>query len=261
MSVAHNLLVIDWDYFFPNPFDGGTFTEDTPLQLWDWAHNETPFMRDYVWSTRAGGFIGNGLELPSINDEHRSFWDRFRLAPRARLFYADSNALAVSRKIINPRTKFASVWLYDAHHDAGYGGVEQTKRLGEIIRKGEWDCGYWMILYWTIGAALHVRYPRWKVRAFDLECEPAVPGVDRAMDDGATPDVTFDRVFVCRSGAWVPPWNEHDMTFLSFVDAAPVREKIKLESVEPRHVDDAKDLLVEWRQQREQMLALLGRQT
>jgi hypothetical protein len=41
------------------------------------------------------------------------------------------------------------------------------------------------------------------------------------VDDGASHLGQFDKVFVCRSGAWVPPW--FDDAFADFLQIAPVR--------------------------------------
>ena len=71
------------------------------------------------------------------------------------------------------------------------------------------------LLHKTVITELHHRYPVWRTAAFELEPEPVVP-VDRAFDDGTVPPVVFDAVFVCRSGAWVPPW--HDQAFIDFVN-------------------------------------------
>lgn len=51
------------------------------------------------------------------------------------------------------------------------------------------------------------------------------------VDDGDPIAEEFDTVFVCRSGAWVPPWC--DGQFEEFLDAAPF-EIIWLDS-EPRN--------------------------
>lgn len=194
---ARNLLVIDWDYFFPQPLDGGDYTRDL-AGLYDWSHAESPFMIDAIWPLRAAGFIERGLPLPRC-EGYKGFWDRFTIARGTRLMYADSNSYAT---LLRPSQdgRWDSVWLFDAHHDCGYRGTLDQWRRTETV-----SCEDWMVTHAELGSALHVRYPPWKTRAMAVEPEPLVP-VDRCMDDGAPIPVTFDAVFLCRSGAWVPPW-------------------------------------------------------
>lgn len=69
------------------------------------------------------------------------------------------------------------------------------------------------------GSKLRVRYPAWRAGADGnlVECEPPpAVEVDRALDPGGPVEGWFDAVYVCRSGAWVPPWC--DDAFEDFVD-------------------------------------------
>ena len=52
------------------------------------------------------------------------------------------------------------------------------------------------------------------------------------MDDTTPIPVVFDRVFVCRSGAWTAPWL--DAAFFQFLAAAPVTHQVNLDGVAPR---------------------------
>ncbi|GGM92868.1 hypothetical protein GCM10007092_02560 [Thermus composti] len=130
------------------------------------------------------------------------------------LYYADTNALAFHPKV---RQGVEEVVLFDAHHDAGY------RPLGE-----EPACDDWMVFYHRLGARLRVYYPPW--RDPSLEPEPRVP-VARALDPGGRVEGVFHRVFLCRSGAWVPPWADGD--FFAFLGEAPL-PKVALEAVHPR---------------------------
>lgn len=206
-----NFLVVDWDYFFSNPMDGGDF-ETQNLLLYDWGHIETQFNIDYIWQTRAESFLRHGVELPQTSG-WRGFWDRFSFAPDTVLEYADSNMHSGAMRPAEGDA-FDSVWLFDAHHDSGY----HARSVKEFLDRGSYDCEDWMILHSLRGSELHVRYPQWKVHALTAEPAPAVP-VDRAVDDGAPLDVVFDRVYLCRSGAWVPSWCDPD--FERFVLSFP----------------------------------------
>ncbi len=203
------LLVVDFDYFFPVPQDPAL-----PLaSLYSWAHFETPYYLGEAWEERALAFLLRGLPLPQAQG-WEGFWERFTFAPDAQLYYADSNALAFHPEV---REGIREVVLFDAHHDAGY------RPLGE-----EPACDDWMVYYAKEGARLRVFYPPW--RDPSLEPEPRVPLV-RAKDPGGPVEGMFHRAFLCRSGAWVPPWA--DEAFFALLEEASLPKRA-LEVLEPR---------------------------
>jgi len=202
------LLVVDWDYFYPVP------PSCTPAFGWfDWAHAESPlFIQPTLWYGRAADFVARGLPLPSVNLDWEEWWCRFDIAPDAPLFVAESNCAAVSDEI----GPVSEVWLFDAHHDCGYNKAKATK----AVTTGTYSCEDWMLYYgYQLGPrALHVRYPLHRPNAFKEEPKPALPGVDRRFYDEREPTPRFDRMFICHSGAWVPPWC--DQQFDQFVSRA-----------------------------------------
>lgn len=226
---SHNLLVVDWDSFFPEPEPGSLES----IQLYDWGHKEAPFFIDTIWGGRAESFVMNDVELPDLNGEELTFWDRVHVTYDAKLWYADSNSCAVNPIITGKRPKFDSVWLYDAHHDSGYypdlEGYQRRQKIHEILTEGRYGCDNWTTFYAMVaGSLIYVRYPQWKPWALDREMEPLFD-IERKVDDGVPPDVSFDRVFVCRSGAWVPPWHDMDARFEQFVQSAPVKRKVDIQ--------------------------------
>lgn len=232
---AQNLLVVDWDYFFPTPEGDPDATLEQAF-MYDWGHSEKT-IGDWIWSVRAAGFDKAGWPRPGMNDEWKTFWDRFDFDEDAILYYANSNALAAADEVrhhIAPRTQV--VWLYDAHHDSGYG----TRTVKEIEESGRVYCDDWMIGYQLFEQSeLHVRYPRWKPWAMDVEMGPDIE-VDRQVDDFKPNPVLFHAVFVCRSDGWVPPWCDED--FQTFIQSCPtVNELYCLDdkASEPREWDEA----------------------
>lgn len=227
---TQNLLVVDWDYFFPE------LTQDPKVwMLYDWGHAETSSIYfGPIWVIRAAAFDEAGVPRPRMNDEWTDFWGRFDIDPEATLYYTDSNVGAFSPEVRHATAeRTGQVWLYDAHHDSGYA---ENRDLDKILKDDKVTCEDWMVAYRLMHQAeLHVRYPTWKTWAMDLEPEPLVP-VDRAFDDGAANPVHFDAVFVCRSGAWVPPWCDYD--FQDFITDAPVNELYEIDECEPRDWDE-----------------------
>lgn len=223
MSEARlNLLVVDWDFFFPNPSYSAVIGEEAMLYLWD--HKEAPaYLGPLVWSGRASSFIRNGMELPYAQGYER-FWDRFNFNPDGvSVLYGDSNLWAgkimPSTMGLDEEYETADAWarvsLWDAHHDCGYPG---TGTLEEWRQRGTVSCEDWMLVHHDAGSALDVTYPGWRVKVGQVEPEPLVP-VDRRVDDGTDPDLEYHAVYVCRSGAWVPPWCDNQFT--EFLAQAP----------------------------------------
>lgn len=212
-----NLLVVDWDYFFPT-----VPPKDSPF-LFDWGHSETnPLYYEIVWPFRAGDFKAHGLPLPPLSGDELTFWSRVSVAPEASLFLADSNSFAAHAQV---RAGVRSVWLFDAHHDSGY-----HKSLKQLFRAKTLSCEDWTFAYFGV-ADVHVRYPPWHKTAFQSDPAPTIPGIDRQTYRRREKLPRFDKVFVCRSPAWTPPW--HDKAFDRFVADAK-REVTVLSYLGPR---------------------------
>jgi hypothetical protein len=227
--VGQNLLVVDWDFFFEEPHPNTS----EAMFLYDWGHREGGVLyTQALWPSRATTFVEHGLELPRCHG-WESFWDRFILSEEAVLYFADSNKAAVKPEVASSADERTDVvWLYDAHHDAGYNGGT----VADVEERGSVSCEDWMVAYKILfDAELHHRYPAWKTWGPKMEPEPVVE-VDRQMDHGEHNGTTFDAVFVCRSGAWTPPWSDQD--FVKFIYSCPVGEMVEVDDCEPRDWKD-----------------------
>lgn len=240
-KAVSNLLVIDWDFFFRNPMEAGDL-RDGELWLYDWGHRESPFYvdGDTIWPVRAAGFQRVGMELPRVDVPAR-FWDRFIFEPETRLYVADSNAYAGLLRDQNDEP-FEHVYLFDAHHDL-YKFTSRTEVISWHETRADITCENWMFKHLMRGSELHWRMPRWHGKAAEMaEQLPDWVGLEAAYDDGKPMGVSFDTAFLCRSGAWVPPWC--DTEFEKFMNSAPVIE-----------VDQMDDWMLNrgdgWRQQAE----------
>jgi hypothetical protein len=215
-----NMLVVDFDYFFPID------------QAWEWSHFESPVMIEGpLWDIRASSFDGG--DLPPLTGEQDTFWSRFNHMFGSTLYYADSNMWAVAAALSasasmapTPLAKWG-VWLFDQHHDSGYGN--QTPGV---------TCENWMKSFAGPESKerLHVVYPDWHELAFDIEPEPEIP-IDRRHNAEIKKSElpAFDLTFVCRSGAWVPPW--HDDAFFKFIEEAPHFTKTPVGPIVRRQID------------------------
>lgn len=216
-----NLLVVDFDFFFTKVERMQDSRFPGEALLYDWGHSEEDSVFfETIWRTRAAQFLLNGHELPGIDRALAAdFWKRFTFSEHAQMLIADSNMYAAHEDV---REGITSVWLFDAHHDCGY----HPDAIERMIATHEINCENWMLHYAMTDVELHMRYPAWRDYAIEGEPQPLIP-LERMVDDGAPVDVVFDRVFVCKSPAWVPSWC--DVDWHRFVSAAPLRRKVAMD--------------------------------
>lgn len=212
-----NLLVVDFDTFFPGIERVEQDRFPGEHMLYDWGHTEEDgIFYETIWPIRAAAFVMNGQPLPEIDRERaQAFWSRFKFSEHAGLLYADSNMYAAHEFV---REGVTQVYLFDAHHDCGY----RPDAINRMLATHEINCENWMLHYAMTDVELHMRYPQWRDYAVEGEPQPLIP-LERKVDDEAPLDVVFDRVFVCKSPAWVPSWC--DVDWHRFVSAAPLRRK------------------------------------
>lgn len=214
------LLSIDWDYFFPIP-------ASDPRGLFDWGHREASFFIEDIWPFRAASFVRSGMALPGLSGDERTFWKGIKTTKDAPLFIAESHAFAVDPRITasfleaEARNEKMEIWSYDAHHDLGYSDHAITDILNGTV-----DCGNWLLAYLLrFRVDIKIRYPRWHKHALDQdEIKESLSDlitrhhVDLSITKRERRPV-FDAIFICRSGAWTPPWLDRD--FQTFTNGAP----------------------------------------
>ena len=253
------LLVVDFDYFFPvvELFNEERLSQATPRQrdtylatkdhwpLYDWGHSEThsPSLLDHLWHIRAAGFAAAGLHFPGlIIDQIQAFWKEVRLTKHADLFYADSNANVMDDRV---HRGMQSIVILDPHHDAGY----NENAAEEVVSKSAVSCENWVIPFVLNGRDVELHYPSWRFYAPSIEPEPQVP-LTRIVDPPRFNfgDLgVFDRVFVCRSGAWVPSWL--DTYFWQFIGQSPTQRHIAIDTIMPRgwNIEFVHDLVTQFK--------------
>jgi hypothetical protein len=140
------LLVVDLDFFFPNPLDAGA-NDTRSLRLFDWSHAETVIHREVIWPVRAAMFAEHGVALPRC-EATDGFWDRFTFTTD-QLIVADSNAYAGP---LAWEGGYAEVVVFDAHHDSGY-----RRAYDDYVATGEFTCEDWTYPHYEAGARISVR--------------------------------------------------------------------------------------------------------
>ncbi|MFE8975789.1 hypothetical protein ACFYM7_20490 [Streptomyces cyaneofuscatus] len=211
------LLVVDFDFFFHNPLQGAEAAHRGDPLLYDWAHAEAPFLQEDIWTYRAEDFIQAGIEPPRCEGLD-GFWDRFTFAhPQPPFFYADSNlhAGAVTPAHYALPGEAATAWqevhLFDAHHDSGYPHDNGPTTFEEWSEEEAYSCEDWMLVHHAQGTRLTLTYPTWRPEG---ESHPPIVPLTVSVDDHTAVPGTFDAVFLCRSGAWVPSWCDDQFTQL-----------------------------------------------
>lgn len=225
-----NLLVIDFDFFFRNPMEAGD-TKNQEYWLYDWGHSESKMYIDgFIWPTRAFGFMNSGLPLPRA-DVPANFWNRFTFDDDAKLYVADSNAYA-GLLYDSSGEPFTDVYLFDAHHDL-YKIRNQRELMKWHDTGKDITCENWMFKHLMRGSRLHWRIPQWHGNGPDMaDSVPDWVNLDARYDDGKPMHVEIDTAFLCRSGAWVPPWC--DDQFDELMRSAPVVEVEQLDDYDLR---------------------------
>lgn len=242
-----NLLVVDWDFFFNSPAEERSLAR-ADTKLYQWVHRETPHYINEVWTKRAAAFLKAGYQLPQVNEQWRTFWDNFVFHPDSVMYYADANFHACK---LRPRgfMHYNQVWLYDAHHDCGYEVRSYKQWLRAFLDSSLCNSEDWMLVHQMLGSKLFYRFPYWHSlfmlggvrvpKGVQVDCASAnfdVPdhlikglslGVMQSLMQDTRPQVEFDHVFLCRSGAWVPSWC--DRAFSDFLELCPISPKIAMQ--------------------------------
>lgn len=186
------LLTVDWDYFVPIRPE------------WDLSHREAGFFLKPIWAFRIGLY-----DHISTTGSENGFWSRLEskipVADGA-TWVSDSHLYAYSllRGIDH-------VVLVDTHHDcwkrAVRNAIECSDWLGVWLRAGKNRRATWVKSEASDGSFSLPDGLKGKVREIHESDDWKVKGIDR--------------VHVCRSGCWTPPWL--DRKFIEFVESRGCR--------------------------------------
>lgn len=187
-------LSIDWDFFF----------DDTP---YDWGHREAPFFIETIWQIRAIDFLIAGKNYrdykPEGTEQFLHMLKKLNLIPPA-LYVSESHLHAYNLYRSFPPDL---ILHFDAHPDA-------SRNHPEFI-----DCENW--LYWLLKRNR-------KTKAIWIHPDHIDPHSFNNIDYKKLSYIAYsdfenawnvrlkkeqDNVvlsYMCRSGAWTPPWADDD---------------------------------------------------
>lgn len=228
MRKHRSILSVDFDYFYPDSIG------------YDWGHSEHrgKLMAAIIWQTRAGSrhLISGETALESyVPSVPVDFWDRV-LQNRPRLYVADSHLMIWKRLEEGTQTSVVNV---DAHHDCGYKPLDFSSRTVNV------DCSNWGAIGAIMGkiSGFHQVYPKWRKKTPEVKPDCGLPNSTRYSLPGPK---KYDEVFICRSGAWTPPW--YDDAFWAFVKAlkTPYETLDDVEESRDMNLQQAKAVAAQW---------------
>ena len=235
------ILTIDWDFFFPSPIG------------YDWGHGESPLLVDLIWPLRCDHVhMSSGKEVLEhyLPDVPEGFWNIVTNRSKLPVIVGDSHAYIwyIIREIDPLEDGFVELTNIDAHHDCGYHNDDD-----ENVR-----CSNWAGVSKMVGYVEYYRlfYPEWRKEekegfdeslSFDHRPEEVEMGI-------LPPPQDYDVVYVCRSGAWTPPWCDGD--FRAWIESAGFKEvqtpydEIMTTSRPPATMEEAKKVRDDFRKMR-----------
>lgn len=213
-------LSIDWDFFVPEKPE------------WDWGHQENGLFIGPMWQLRMADFFARGedlreeMKLATCAPHARKFWETMRrlgykFTSKTRVTIGESHSQAAAPFLAVEKDERIDVLHFDAHADSGYGDPAAVVETAKAkLRKNETDCGTWLLtVALKVPTNVTYVYPQWKglkewKSEFKGDDDPrlqefldhrAIVYDEERLVKACRPR-EVDRVFICRSGAWTPPW-------------------------------------------------------
>lgn len=209
------------------------FVREEPL--WDFGHSENGLFLHLAWATRYSSIDLYSETNPVVYADFQPTTEALKTAlvsknilttPKGQAGVADSHSYAYSFFADARGGPPDALINIDAHHD-----------IFDIHRPGVVDCSNWLaelIKKWPNTRFLQL-YPKWKDAELDGPGAAAVAGrleqLKWADWSGFTKQHKLRNLFICRSGAWVPP--HLDPQFVGFVDGVGLWFRNKAYQLQP----------------------------
>lgn len=201
--MGNSLLSIDWDYFISvenQHISSFNETKQSMIDLW---------YKRYFQGKSQGKNI---LESFQLSKEVDMFWDKikqiFQMDQDAKVYVSDSHALSYD---IAKKFDCHEVYLFDAHSDLGYGGLDSLNF--------EVNCANWVgqLLKQKVINKAHIFYsPFTKEKPTYFKQMNERFNIEYLNFTDLHNKIKTSSIHICRSGAWSPPW--FDRKFIEFVN-------------------------------------------
>lgn len=241
-------LSIDADYF------------SRELPEFDWSHSEhSGLYRELAWHTRVAWHEETRIDK-FANPKPAEFFDKlvslgFEFDCCSSLNVSDSHLYAAPDFIDTLRVspdETIEIINFDAHHDMGYGPWPEMRE--QWVKLSRVDCSNWLLVLLCQQKRLRatVVYPEWKgLEELQNTCLPwkRLRSVRRRAQHLVYSDESVRSlagpvagVFIARSSAWLPPWQDHEFVKLvraaekatGLASLAPYVDREKCDPREPR---------------------------
>lgn len=200
-----NILSIDWDYFIPLKKE------------WSGSYIENNKNINFLWYKRYFEHKNKGEDLESSIIVDRKLMQHFLLTlslkfyieKDAKLYVSDSHKFSY---YIAKNFSCDNIYSFDAHTDLGYGGLASLKF--------EVNCGNWLGKLFD-DAIIKTAYIL--LSPFSFENSSQFKEINNKFDIRYidTDDIynlpNISIIHIARSGAWTPPWLDHD--FFQLIDS------------------------------------------
>lgn len=190
----YKVLSVDWDFAFPDLFP------------YDWSFKEAPFFINGLWHLRAGNrnLKTKEIAIEAVRPDESlitGFWPKIINTHKHVPWMIVISETHLDIIHLLKMYHCCDVLNIDAHHDLGY---------DESLEHNIVDCSNWAA--YALGLGLinnyRLRYPCWR-REHPEGCPESVKEIVKMAEYGLPKFFReIDIVFVCRSGAWTPPWSD-----------------------------------------------------
>ncbi|MCY6957273.1 arginase [Clostridium brassicae] len=210
------LLSIDWDYFvkIKREWCGSYIENDTNLKY--------RWYKRYLDEKRKGINIEKKVILGAgVNSFWKKIFKHFNISKKTPLYISDSHKFSYN---IGEKYNCKEVYLFDAHSDLGYGGLESLKF--------EVNCANWLgkLFVENIVKDAKIIYSPYSFEeSEDFKEINETFNINYIDMSEIGMDIKVSAIHICRSGAWTPPWM--DKHFYKFINEAKLhyREIEKME--------------------------------
>lgn len=200
-----NILSIDWDYFVPLKKD------------WSGSYIENSRNKDFIWYQRYFQYKEKGEDLESSIIMDVELMQRFlatlslkfHIQKNAKLYVSDSHKFSY---YIAKKFSCDTIYSFDAHTDLGYGGIMSLQFevncanwLGKLLDDSIIKTAYILLSPFSFENSSQFKEinDKFDIRYIDTDkiCNP--------------PNISI--IHIARSGAWTPPWLDHN--FFQLIDS------------------------------------------
>lgn len=209
--MGNSLLSIDWDYFISTENQGiVSYVENKKTIIDAWY-------KRYIQAKAKGKNLQKSFQL---SQETEKFWDKikqiFQINENTEVFVSDSHTISYE---IAKKHKCSEVYLFDAHSDLGYGGLQSLEF--------EVNCANWLgkLLKQQEIEKAHIIYsPFTKEQPEYFKQMNNIFNINYLQFKNLPSGIKTSAIHICRSGAWCPPW--FDNKFMEFIQKLGLPYKV-----------------------------------